>query len=746
LDPNTGSWRARLLSALGVQTTGYRPKTLVTDLSLGLINGVDYVLWSYAFASMLFVGGLAGHLPLAITIILISAAIIGGIVAVTSKFPVHIAGLEEQAVAILATVAIAMNARMGEFAGPNAAAATMFALMAGTALILGVCFFLAARFNLGTLIQLIPFPVVCGFLAGTGWLFFSSAIQMMTEVEVDVRDLSHILGYEQLIRWVPGLACGIAIYVVMRVNDHFFALPAALLACLAGFYGVSRLEGMTLDELRAGGWLFEIELYGGKHGLGSLDFAHVNLRFMRSVIPEVATIIMLSLLSAAFSFSALELGSGEPLDLSHELRGHGLANVTSGFCLGLPGMGDVAASVMFRRMGASSRITPLASCGLCIVAALAGGSFVHYIPKLMLGALIFLIAIHFFNDWLIEACRRMNRLDALTVWLIFGVIVVVDFLPGILVGIIWTSMVFIARFRKIEVLGSSLGLNQLSSSVERSTAQRKFLREHGKAVRIFNLRGYIFFGSANDFFERIKESYQDESGAAPSFALFNFTRVVGMDSTGAQVFVKLIAFLNSKQIKPVFCGMNRWVAKAFGVAEVFAEGESLMLDELDAALKTIEESLLAQRPQERAQGDIREILLEFLGGRDKVESLMPLMDRVALKQGAYLFRQGDSETSFYLIQSGAIEVRLEEPGGKPTRLREFRQGSVLGEMAAVTDARQRTASAVAIEDAVVYRLEPDKVTELGEHALEYRLLINELIARLLASRLSFMNERTQADV
>ena len=37
----------RLLNLLGVQTTGYRPRVLTTDLSLGLINGVDYVLWGY---------------------------------------------------------------------------------------------------------------------------------------------------------------------------------------------------------------------------------------------------------------------------------------------------------------------------------------------------------------------------------------------------------------------------------------------------------------------------------------------------------------------------------------------------------------------------------------------------------------------------------------------------------------------------------------------------------------------------
>jgi len=53
----------RLLNLLGVQTTGYRPRVLTTDLSLGLINGVDYVLWGYTFASILFTGALAGYLP-----------------------------------------------------------------------------------------------------------------------------------------------------------------------------------------------------------------------------------------------------------------------------------------------------------------------------------------------------------------------------------------------------------------------------------------------------------------------------------------------------------------------------------------------------------------------------------------------------------------------------------------------------------------------------------------------------------
>ena len=180
--------------------------------------------------------------------------------AITSKFPVHIAGIEEQAVAILATIAILLNGRINEFTGTDAAAATMFVIMALSTLLLGLCFHLAARFNLGLLIQLMPFPVVCGFLAGTGWLFFSTAIQMLTDVEISIFKLPHILTYDLLIRWLPALACGLAIFAIMRVKEHFLTLPATLLACCLGFYAIAYWQGASLEGLReeAGcfGWVW----------------------------------------------------------------------------------------------------------------------------------------------------------------------------------------------------------------------------------------------------------------------------------------------------------------------------------------------------------------------------------------------------------------------------------------------------------------------------------------------------------
>jgi SulP family sulfate permease len=336
----------------------------------------------------------------------------------------------------------------------------------------------------------------------------------------------------------------------------------------------------------------------------------------------------------------------------------------------------------------------------------------------------------------------------LTVWLIFGVIVGVDVLVGVGVGLLLASLTFIVRFSQISVVGSDMPLSRLASTVERSATEQQFLQEKTQGMQVINLRGYIFFGTANAFFESVKTT--QEGGRAPAsaatFAIFNFNRVIGIDSTGAQVFVKLITFLNARNVTPVFCGMNVRVAHIFALAEVFAEGDVLVVADLDRALKAVEVRLLASREAPAYPATIRGVLRDYLDDPEKIEQLASMMDRIALRKGEVLFREGDLEESVYFIEHGTVEVRLEQPDGDGHRLREFRDGSVLGEMALVTDVHRRSATACAVEDSIVFRLEPSKFDRLGDRAVEYRSILHELIARVLASRLAFMNQRTRLEI
>ena len=710
---------------------------------MGSTFGLDNLLWGYTFASLIFPGALGAYLPVGITILLLSTAIIAGGVGLTSKIPAHVATLEEGAIGVIGTVAVMANAHIGDFASVDAAAATIFVIMAISTLLIGAGYLLIARFNLGLLIQLMPFPVVCGFLAGVGWLFFTAGISMTTGIDFEITEIGSVLTMGTLSHWVPALACGLTIYVLMERIEHSLILPASLVVLAGGFFAIVAWNGASLDTLRAGGWLFDLTAGTASKGIGDLAFGSINWSFIASVLPQIAVVVMMALLTASFSFSALELGLGEPIDFNHELVSHGFANIASALCLGVAGSSDAPATILGNRVGGGSRILPLATSGFLLITAFVGGYVVGYVPKLVMGALAFVAALQLIYEYLIETSRMMNPVDFGVVWLIFAVIAVVGFIPGVITGIILMSLLFIVRYSKIDILASSYSLDQIGSSVERALAQRQVLRRLGDSVRMFNLRGFLFFGTANMFFERMK-AICDQTPPDSHF-IFNFHRVSGIDSTAAQVFVKVTNLLESKKIKPIFCSLSDQATKAFTAAGVLEEDKFIVLRDPDLALKWVEERLLdGHEAADAGEKAILAILEELIGDHAKAQKLASVMERLSLGENQSLFRQGDTESAAYIIESGTIEIRLETDDGKMIRLREFRRGSFVGEMAAYSANKRRSGTAVATEPSILYRLDTEKLKTV--HTADFEAATHELIARLLTSRLEFMNERFRADL
>ena len=734
----------KLLSQFGFQTVGYRPNHLVTDASWGVLNGVEWTLWAYVFASLIFTGALVPYLPLAAAVFLTCTAVLAVVIAVTSKLPVNVAATDPQAAAILSSIVVLMNARMDQFDGAAAMASTMFFIIAVSTLAFGACFHLIARFRLALLIQLIPLPVVCGFIAGIGWLLFEAALVEVSGLEIAFAQAPKLLEPGRMARWLPAMAAGATILWLMTARKNPFVLPGALLAGFVAFYAVVLALDIPLASLREAGWLYDIAGDAGVAALTTLSPGQVNFGFVVAVLPEMATLVLIALLIASFSLSALELATGTLLDLDHELKSHGTANIASALVLGLPGYTEVSVTVMNHRLGASSRLLPLLTATVPALVAVFGGAFIGYLPKIVLAALIFMVAFHFLYDWMVVACRSMGGADTLTVWAIFAVIVVVGFIPGIALGIALTSLTFIVRYSKIGIVRSAFSLAQVGSTVDRTTAEARIINRFGNEVKVFNLRGFVFFGSASLFFEMIKKLLQDEPDLR--YVIFDFKAVLGIDSTAVQVFSKITNFVNSKEIEPIFCGMSPVVADAFQSSQAIVDNNFLTLKDLDRALTWTEEILLDNRLFRRVATNVRDILADIIGDRGKADLLAGIMDRLELAPKEFLFRQGDADTSLYVIESGSVEVRLEGADGGAIRLREFRPGTVVGEMAAYTDLKQRTASAVATQPTVVYRLAPEKIKDLPEHARECETALHELVARLLAARLTFMNKRVEAEL
>ncbi len=80
-------------------------------------------------------------------------------------------------------------------------------------------------FRLGGLIRFIPYPVIGGFLAGTGWLLVRGSFGVMADASLTFAGLPHLFQADVLHRWLPGLLFAILLYLVVRRLPSFPGHP-----------------------------------------------------------------------------------------------------------------------------------------------------------------------------------------------------------------------------------------------------------------------------------------------------------------------------------------------------------------------------------------------------------------------------------------------------------------------------------------------------------------------------------------
>lgn len=110
------------------------------------------------------------------------------------------------------------------------------AIALGTVLT-GLLLFVLGRFRLSYLIRFIPYPVVGGFLAGTGWLLTKGGTFIICGVLLSFAELHRFLDPSILLRFLPGLVLTVVLLVTERLYKHVLVFPALVLAVIIASFG-----------------------------------------------------------------------------------------------------------------------------------------------------------------------------------------------------------------------------------------------------------------------------------------------------------------------------------------------------------------------------------------------------------------------------------------------------------------------------------------------------------------------------
>ncbi|NJP09279.1 MAG: hypothetical protein HC866_07155 [Leptolyngbyaceae cyanobacterium RU_5_1] len=139
-------------------------------LAAGVVMGVTMVLTEIIpMAALVFAGSLESFLPVGISMTMLSAAVVGSVLAMRSSFVGLIAFPLAEQVTILGAMAGAIAQSMPATATREDTLLTIIVAIALSSLLTGAFLFALGHFKLGELIRFLPYPVVGGFLAGIGF-------------------------------------------------------------------------------------------------------------------------------------------------------------------------------------------------------------------------------------------------------------------------------------------------------------------------------------------------------------------------------------------------------------------------------------------------------------------------------------------------------------------------------------------------------------------------------------------------
>jgi len=725
-------------------------RSLIASAMIGLIAGIDNLGNGLAIAALLFTGPLAAGLGAGVGVVLLSAAILALLVALRSTQPNSVALVQETGVAILASTVATMAAGL-EDAPEGVRIATAFAILGGSTLVTGLLFWSVGRLRLGRLVRFFPYPVVAGFLAGSGWLLVEGALAMVSGRHGLGAGIAGLAA--PMVAVTAAAAVGLAglLVLAMRRSDSPFAMPLVLLAAALAFHAGLPLLGVTAEEARGWGWLPGVAGGGGfslpvpTEVLALADWGRVA-----AALPAMVSVAVLGMLGLLLNVSGIEMAQGElaqgrDIDADAELRSTGAANLLAGALGGPSGYVGLGMTLLAGRMGATGRGAGLATAAVILGGLFVAGWLVSVTPVFLTAGLILFLGVELLQEWLIDARRRLPRTEWLIVLAVVLAIAGIGFMEGLALGLAVSLAMFVYSYSRLPVIRRRHSGAELRSRVDRSPAASLHLTASGAAIEAMQLQGYLFFGTAEQIVGPVRDRLEragPRTGAQPlRFLIIDFHHIKGMDSAAAGVFRRIRNLIEAAGATLVLSALPAAVEDAFRNCGLEPDRDPVLrrAPDLDHALESCEEALLAGGGGSGgADAPLLRHLEAMTGPHPRLADAVAALDTLHLEPDELLIRAGEAASDVFIIGRGRVKVQIALPDGRSLRLRTMTAGAVVGEIALLLG-QTRGADVVVETPATIHRLTAATLARLEREDPELALVLHRILATTLAQKVTLAN-------
>ena len=528
--PGLHPFRPRLFDLLAA----YDRRQLAADLAAGVTVGIIALPLAMAFAIASGVKPEAG---------IFTAIVAGFLVSALGGSRVQIGGPAGAFIVIVYGI-------VQHYGLANLFAATMLA---------GVLLFVMGLTGIGSLVRLIPVPIIIGFTNGIAVLIMLSQVKDFLGLKIDqmpadfpgaVRAIAAAAETLSL----PTLALGalsLAVIAVWPRLGHFLDTMRATGAGEARAKFVSRLPGtivvLVLATVASAVLQLPVETIGTRFGgiaatLPAFALPELSWSAARNLVAPTLTIAILGAIESLLCARIADAMIDDRHDPNQELMAQGIANFVTPLFGGIPATGTIARTSANVRLGARTPVAGMVHAAALLAIVLAAAPLARHVPLATLAAILLFVA------WNMGEWREFRRLARLTVPYsaimvsTFLLTVVVDLTVAVEIGLVLAALLFIYRISSLTMI----------EKIEQGS--RPEVRELPAGVAVYRIYGALFFGAVG----KLETLVEAASGAArPRVLILDLHKLIHTDTSGIDTLEVIRRSLAAGGSTLMICDVNR---------------------------------------------------------------------------------------------------------------------------------------------------------------------------------------------
>lgn len=466
--------------------------------------------------------------------------------------------------AIIAGVVIALlGGGSYQISGPTGAMSAVLIGIVGTYGLQGVFFasfaagvllLLAGILRLGRLIGFIPMPVVMGFTSGIAVIIAMGQIDnFFGTVSEGSSNLEKIASYGRLgfhPNW-QAVAIGVLVVAVMLVWPKKWGakVPGSLVGIILAAVAATVFQ---MDGLAVVGDIPQTLLLSDR-----LSFSGLNLTMLGDLMSPIVTIAALGMIESLLCGASAARMKNETFNADQELIAQGVGNVLLPLFGGVPATAAIARTSVAVKSGQQTRLTSVFHSAFLLASMFLLGGVMAKLPLAALAGVLMVTAWRM-NDW--EGIRyifsRRFKSGISQFLLTMLATVAFDLTVAILLGVLYSAILHVARSSRIAVNFSGIDANRLRTA----EGKAPILETAGVAY----VTGSLFFGAVDEFNRRMGEM------PAYDHVILSLRGMPSVDVSGVQTVLELCQSLKEQGKTVAFCGMTQAVRSYFDRAGITA--------------------------------------------------------------------------------------------------------------------------------------------------------------------------------